>query len=94
MRVIVEAKCLREDLVLVRRGGGPDCVQVELVQMHPQEPGEEIQALRREPFELAENHAVGGKGGNDVLVGVGKGLFRIRLQQQSEGSLGDSSGHG
>ena len=59
MRVIVEVERLCQRTVLGLRGRRPGSVQVELVRMHPQQAGEEIQARRRVLLELAKSDAVG-----------------------------------
>ncbi len=77
--------------MLSRRGRRPDRVQIQLVRMHPHQAGEEIQAIRRFLFSFVENSTVGIKGSNDVRVGVRKRALRIRPQQESKWSLGESS---
>ncbi len=94
VRLVVEAEGRRQDSVLSLRGRRPDRVQVELMRVHPQQAGEEIQARRRILLEFVESSAVGIEGGYDLHVGVRERMLRIRPQQQCERCFGGSCHNG
>ena len=94
MRVVVEAERLGQSSVLGLRGRRPNCVKVDLMRMHPQQAGEEVQALRRKLLELTESNAVSNECGDDIRVGIRKRMLRIRPQQQGKRCLGRSCHYG
>jgi hypothetical protein len=62
--------------------------------MHPQQAGEEVQALRRKLLSFAESNAVSNESGDDIRVGIRKRVLRIRPQQQGKRCLGRSCHNG
>ena len=90
MRVIVEAERRCQRTVLGLRGRRPGSVQVELMRVHPQQAGKEIQARRRIPLKLVENSAVGVEGSNDLRVRIGERMLRIR-PRRANGVSGEAA---
>jgi hypothetical protein len=73
--------------MLSHRGRGPDGVEIVLMHMHPHKAGDEIQARWRILFGLLEDDPVGSESFYNLRVGIGKGVLRIRSEQQDKRRL-------